>query len=151
MEDYCSNKQTVGESPIEWSVDEAQPEQSVGDKQSVGEASQYEKRHQLLMATHQYENYVKAATQRSQKSRSEKELRLLKKGLLLDYISDQSKKRKLRREKERKKEDGASMQMTTAGNVAIATSAGEEGRRKRKGNIFVKKRQQWLVHQQSTD
>jgi len=43
MEDYHSNKQTVGESPKEQSVDESQPEQSVGDTQSVGEASQYEK------------------------------------------------------------------------------------------------------------
>jgi len=43
MEDYRSNKQTVGESPKEQSVDESQPEQSVGDTQSVGEASQYEK------------------------------------------------------------------------------------------------------------
>ena len=43
MEDYHSNKHTVGESPKEQSVDESQPEQSVGDTQSVGEASQYEK------------------------------------------------------------------------------------------------------------
>ena len=61
VEDYCSNKQTVGESPIEWSVDESQPEQSVGDKQSVGEASQ--KRRQLLIGTNQYDGYVEAATE----------------------------------------------------------------------------------------
>ena len=73
MEDYHSNKQTVGESPKEQSIDESQPEQSVGDKQSVGEASQYEKRHQRLIATNQYDGYVKAATERKRKSRSEKE------------------------------------------------------------------------------
>ena len=56
------------------SVDESH-QQSVGDKQSVGEASPYEKRRQLLTATNQYDSYVKAATERSQKSRSEKELR----------------------------------------------------------------------------
>ena len=101
----------------------------------MGEASQYEKRCQLLIATHQCENYVKAATERSQKSRSEKELRLLEKGrveLLRDYISEQSKTRKLRHDKERKKEDGAWKRMATAGNVAIATSAGEERRKKKK-------------------
>jgi len=128
MEDYLSNKQTVGESPKEQSVHESQPEQSVGVKQSVGEALQYEKRHQLLIATNQYDSYVNAATERSQKSRSEEELRLLEKGgveLLRDYISDQSKKRKLWRDKERRKEDGAWKRMATAENVAIATS-GEE-------------------------
>ena len=55
--------------------------------------------------------------------------------LLRDYISDQSKKRKLRRDKERKKEDGAWKRMATAGNVAIATSAGEERRKKKKERI----------------
>ena len=46
MEDYRSNKQTLGESTKEQSVDESQPEQPAGDKQSVGEASRYEKRRQ---------------------------------------------------------------------------------------------------------
>ena len=63
MEDYRSNKQTVGESPNEQSVDESQPEQSFGDKQSVGEALEYGKRCQLLKATNQYDGYVKAATE----------------------------------------------------------------------------------------
>ena len=43
MEDYRSNKQSVGESPKGQSVYDSQPEQSVGVLQSVGEASQYEK------------------------------------------------------------------------------------------------------------
>ena len=73
MEDYRSTKQTVGESPKEQSVDESQPEQSVGDKQSVGVASEYEKRHQRLIETKQYESYVEAAAERKRKSRSEKE------------------------------------------------------------------------------
>ena len=80
MEDYHSNKQTVGESPKEQSVDESQPELLVGDKQSVDEASEYEKRRQLLIATNQYDGYVKAATERKRKSRSEKERMLLEKG-----------------------------------------------------------------------
>ena len=63
MGDYHPNKQSVVESPKEQSVDESQPEQSVGDKQSVGENSQYEKLHQLLIATNQYDSYVKAATE----------------------------------------------------------------------------------------
>ena len=54
MEDYRSNKQSVGESPNEQSVVESQPEQLVGVLQSVGEASQYEKRRQRLMETKQY-------------------------------------------------------------------------------------------------
>ena len=80
MEDYRSNKQTVGESPKEQSVDESQPEQSVGDTQSVGEASQYEKRRERLIATNRYDSYVKAGTERKRKSRSEKERILLEKG-----------------------------------------------------------------------
>ena len=73
MEDYRSNKQSVGESPKEQSVYESQPEQSVSVLQSVGEASQYEKRRQQLIATNQYDGYVKAATERKCKGRSEKE------------------------------------------------------------------------------
>ena len=60
MEDYCQNKQSVGESPKEQSVDESQSEQLVGDLQSVGEASQYEKQHQVLIATNIYVDDKKA-------------------------------------------------------------------------------------------
>ena len=52
--------------------------------------------------------------------------------LLREYISDQFEKRKLRRDKEWKNGDGAWKRMATAGNVAIATSAGEERRTKKK-------------------
>ena len=88
MEDYRSNKQSGSELPKEQTVDESQPEQLVGVLQSVGEASQYEKRHQRLIATKQYESYVKAAAERKRKSRSEKERRLLEEGgveLLQEY------------------------------------------------------------------
>ena len=64
MEDYRSTKQTVGQSPEQQSVEEPQPEQSVGDKQSVVEASQYEKRRERLIATNRYDSYVKAGTER---------------------------------------------------------------------------------------
>ena len=80
MEDYRSNKQTLGESLKDQFVDESQQEQSVGDKQSVGEASRYEKWHQQLIETIRYDDYLKAATARSRKSRSEKEQMLLEKG-----------------------------------------------------------------------
>ena len=43
MEDYHPNKQTGGESPKAPSVEERQPEQSVSDLPSVGDASQNEK------------------------------------------------------------------------------------------------------------
>ena len=76
MEDYLPNKQTVGESPKEQSVEEPQPEQSVSDLQSVGDASQNEKRRQLLMATNKYDDSKKAATERKRKSRTEKNARL---------------------------------------------------------------------------
>ena len=56
MDYYHSNKQTVGELPKEQSVDESQPEQSVGDTQSVGEASQYEKWREQLIATNRYDS-----------------------------------------------------------------------------------------------
>ena len=79
MEDYCSNQQTVGESPNEQSVDKSPPEQLVGDFQSVGVASEYENRHQRLIATNRYDGYVKATTECSRKSRSEKEQMLLEK------------------------------------------------------------------------
>ena len=62
MVDYCSNQQTVGESPNEQSVDKSPPEQLVGDFQSVGVASEYENRRQRLIATNRYDGYVKAAT-----------------------------------------------------------------------------------------
>ena len=39
MEDYRSNKQTVGESPNEKYVDESPPVQAVGALQSVDDAS----------------------------------------------------------------------------------------------------------------
>ena len=58
MEDYCSTKQTVGQSPKQQSVEEPQPEQSVSDLPSVGDASQNEKQRQLLTAT-------KTATERN--------------------------------------------------------------------------------------
>ena len=80
MEDCHPNKQSVVESPKEHTVDESQPEQLIGVLQSVGEASQYEKRHQLLIENQQYESYVKAAAERKRKSRSGKERRLLEKG-----------------------------------------------------------------------
>ena len=76
MEDYRPNKQSVGESPKEQSVDESQPEQLVCVLQSVGEASQYEKRLQRLIETKQT---VQSAAERKCKSRSEKE-RMLEKG-----------------------------------------------------------------------
>ena len=43
----------MGELPNEQSVDESPPEQSVGELQSVGEASKYEKRCQQLISTNQ--------------------------------------------------------------------------------------------------
>ena len=52
--------------------DESQPEQLAGDKQSLGEASLYEKRRQRLIETNRYESYVKAAAERKRKSRSER-------------------------------------------------------------------------------
>ena len=67
MEDNRPNKQSVVESPKEPTDDESQPEQLIGVLQSVGEASQYEKRR-------------KAAAEHKRKSRAEKERRLLKKG-----------------------------------------------------------------------
>ena len=79
MEDYHSTKQTVGQSPAQQSVEEPQPEQSVGDKQSVVVASQYEKRRERLIATNRYDSYVKAATEHKRKSRSENERILLEK------------------------------------------------------------------------
>ena len=46
----------------------------------MGDASQYEKQRERLIATKQYESYVKAAAERKRKSRSEKECMLLEKG-----------------------------------------------------------------------
>ena len=80
MEDYLSTKQTVDESPKEQSVDESQPEQLGGDKQSVGEASQYEKRRERLITTNRYDSYVKAGTACKRKSRSGKERRFVREG-----------------------------------------------------------------------
>ena len=77
MEDYHPNKQSVVESPKEQTVDKSQPEQLVGVLQSVGEASQYEKRLQRPIETKQT---VKTAAERKRKSRSEKECMLLEKG-----------------------------------------------------------------------
>ena len=71
MEDYHPNKQSVGESPYEQSVNGSLPEQSVGVLQPLGEASKYELRHQHqhLMATSAGVDYKKAATERKRKSR----------------------------------------------------------------------------------
>ena len=105
MEDYRSNKQSVGESPKEQSVYESQPEQSVSVLQSVGEALQYEKWCQRLLATNQYDGYVKAATEHKRKSRSEKERMLLEKGgveLLQECTREASKQRQLWRKKSKK-------------------------------------------------
>ena len=70
----------MGESPKAQSVEEQQPEQSVGDLQSVGDALQNEKPRQLLTATNKYDDSKKAATERKRKSRSEKERLLLERG-----------------------------------------------------------------------
>ena len=51
----------------------------VVDKQSVGEAPQYEKRRERLIATNRYDSYVKAATEHKRKSRSENE-RIVREG-----------------------------------------------------------------------
>ena len=102
MEGYHPNKQSMGESPNEQSVDESQPEQLVGLLQSVGEASQYEKWRQRLIATKQYKSYVKAAAERKRKSRSEKERMLLEKGgveLLQEYKREEAEIRELRHKK----------------------------------------------------
>ena len=80
MEGYRPNQQTVCELPKEQYVDESQPEQSVGDLESVGEASQYEKRLQRPIETKQYESYVTTAAERKRKSRSEIKRMLLEKG-----------------------------------------------------------------------
>ena len=80
MEDYSPNKQSMGESPYEQSVDGSLPEQSVGVLQPVGEASKYKKQHQQLIETNQNKSCIKAATEQRCKSRSEKERMLLEKG-----------------------------------------------------------------------
>ena len=87
-------------------VDESQPEQSAGDKQSEGEASRYEKRCQRLIETNRYESYVKAAAERKRKSRSEKEQMLLEEGgveLVQEYKREESKQRQSRRKKKKRK------------------------------------------------
>ena len=153
MEDYRSNKQAVGESPNEQSVDKSPPEQLVGDFQSVGVASEYEKWHQQLIATNRYDGYVKAATERSRKSQSEKEQMLLEKGgveLLQKYKREVAEKRRLQRDKKRKQEDNALKLMEKAGNAGLATTAGELPLKKNR-NFSVRSHQAWLVQQQSNN
>ena len=82
------------ESPKEQTVDESQPAHLVGVLQFVGEALQYEKPRQRLIATKQCESSVKAAAERKRKSRSEKERRLLEKGgveLVQEYKREEAK------------------------------------------------------------
>jgi len=139
MEDYRSNKQTLGESLKDQFVDESQPEQSAGDKQSVGEASRYEKRRQRLIETNRYDDYLKAATARSRKSRSEKEQMLLEKGgvdLLLKEKREKTEKRRLQRDKKRKQEDNALKLMDKAGNAGLAISAWDETRDNKKTRVI---------------
>ena len=139
MEDYHSNKQTLGESSKEQSVDESQPEQSAGDKQSVGEASRYEKRRQRLIETNRYDDYLKAATAHSRKSRSKKEQMLLEKGgveLLQKYKWEAAEKRRLQRDKKRKQEDNALKLMDKAGNAGLAISAWDKTRDNKKTRVI---------------
>ena len=76
----------------------------------MGVASEYEKWRQRLIATNRYDGYVKAATEHSCKSQSDKDQMLLEKEvveLLQKYKREVAKKRRLQRDKKRKQEDNA--------------------------------------------
>ena len=139
MEDYRPNKQSVGESPKEQSLDASQPEQSVGVLQSVGEASRYVKRRQHLIATGAWDDHVKAATERKRKSRYEKVRMLLEKGggeLLQEYKGEETKSRKLRHDKKRKRRMmlGSGGKMQEMQLLQIQQGRNHLRRRKRQGN-----------------